>query len=207
MTSPIDNGSLSASLRTLPALPRRFTLAGPIRTLLLAVSCCCATVAAAQPAPLGGVRGVDQRGQPFHAAQLAGKAVLMHFVFTGCGTTCPTQLVELAALHDALPEAARRKVQFLSVSVDPLSDTPQALAAFARRLGAERAGWRLVTGPMASLAPLYERMQVFDARAASPGAADHRTSLYLYAADGRLLQRFRGVPVDRERLLAELGRL
>ena len=178
-----------------------------LRPWLLAFAAACSAGALAQPAPLKGVQGTDHRGQAFRAVQLAGKPVLMHFVYTGCGTTCPTQVAELAALHEALPETARRKVQFLSVTVDPLADTPQALAAYARRMGGDRTGWRFVTGPMASLSPLYERMQVFDPRAASPSAADHRTSLYLYAADGRLLQRFRGVPVDRERLVAELSRL
>jgi protein SCO1/2 len=166
-----------------------------------------AAPAMAQPAVLAGVQGVDQHGRPFQASQLRGKVVLMHFVFTGCSTTCPTQVAELAALHAALPEAVRGKVAFVSVSVDPLADTPAALAAFARARGAERNGWRFVTGAPKALAPLYERMQVFDARAAAPGAGDHRTSLYLYGADGRLLQRFRGVPVDQTRLLAELGRL
>jgi protein SCO1/2 len=74
-------------------------------------------------------------------------------------------------------------------------------------MGAERAGWRFITGTPAGLEPLYQRMQVFDTRVGAPTAADHRTSIYLYAADGRLLQRFRGVPVDRARLLAELSRL
>lgn len=178
-----------------------------LRGLLLALATGCCAGAVAQPAPLQGVRGTDHRGQAFQPAQLAGRPVLMHFVYTGCGTTCPTQVAELAALHDALPEPTRRKVQFLSITVDPLADTPPALAAYARRMGSERAGWRFVTGTMASLSPLYERMQVFDPRAASRDVADHRTSLYLYGADGRLLQRFRGVPVDRERLVAELSRL
>lgn len=173
----------------------------------LVTTCLLAAGAAAQPAVLAGVRGLDHHGKPFEPRQLAGKAVLMHFVFTGCGSTCPTQLRELAAVHEALPAAARAKLNLISVSVDPRADTPAALAAFARRMGADRAGWRFVTGQPKALAPLYERMQVFDPKAAQPGPDDHRTQLYLYAADGRLLQRFRGVPVDPQRLLAELSRL
>ena len=36
---------------------------------------------------------------------------------------------------------------------------------------------------------------------------DHRSAVYLFAADGRLLQRFRGTPVDEARLVDELTRL
>jgi len=190
--------------RALRRAGARAVLRAVAGTLLLAAS---AAPLHAQPAVLQGVAAVDQHGRPFQARQLAGKAVLLHFVFTGCGTTCPTQVSELAAVHEALPAAARGKLALLSVSVDPLADTPAALAAFARARGAEREGWRFITGKPETLAPLYERMQIFDSRGATPGPGDHRTSLYLYAADGRLLQRFRGVPVDQARLRAELGRL
>jgi len=185
-------------------------VASTLALAALATLCASPAPAHAQPAVLQGVAAVDQHGRPFQPRQLAGKAVLLHFVFTGCGTTCPTQVTELAAVHEALPLAARGKLALLSVSVDPLADTPASLAAFARARGAEREGWRFLTGTPQALAPLYERMQVFDTRAATagaPGPGDHRTSLYLYGADGRLLQRFRGVPVDQARLLAELGRL
>jgi protein SCO1 len=189
-------------------LPTRFLIAAGLAAALLSVLLLLAAgPALAQPAVLAGVQGVDQRGKPFAAAQLAGRPVLMHFVFTGCSSTCPTQLRDLAAVREALPPAVRSRLQWLSVSVDPLADTPAALAAFAQRMGAQQPGWRFLTGKPAALAPLYDRMQVFDPGASAPGPDDHRTQLYLYAADGRLLQRFRGVPVDRPRLIAELSRL
>lgn len=189
-------------------MPTRLLIAAGLAAALLSVLLLLAAgPVQAQPAVLAGVQGVDHRGQAFGARQLAGRPVLLHFVFTGCGSTCPTQVRDLAAVQAALPAAARAKLQLLSISVDPLADTPAALAAFAQRMGAGGSGWRFVTGQPKGLAPLYERLQVFDPKAAQPGPDDHRTQLYLYAADGRLLQRFRGVPVDTARLLAELSRL
>jgi protein SCO1 len=166
-----------------------------------------ASLASAQPVVLEGIRGIDQHGRLLSAPRLAGHPVLLHFVFTGCSTSCPTQLAELAEVHRSLPAAARSRLRFVSVSVDPLTDTPQALATFARRFGADREGWIFLTGKPGSLEPLYERMRVFDPGKPAALPEDHRTSLYLYGADGRLLQRFRGVPVDRARLIAELARL
>lgn len=96
---------------------------------------------------------------------------------------------------------------FLSATVDPLSDTPQALAAFAQRQGVDRAGWRFASGAPAQVQQLLDRLQVFDPRAAPPQPEDHRNAIYLYAPSGQLLQRFRGLPVDRARLADELGRL
>jgi protein SCO1/2 len=111
---------------------------------------------------------------------------------------------ELAEVHAALPEDVRRQLRFLSVSVDPLQDTPASLAAFAKRLGADRPGWHFVTGAPAQVEQLLDRMQVMDSRKASPKPEDHRTSLYLFDAAGALVQRYGGNPVDRPRLVAEI---
>jgi protein SCO1/2 len=173
----------------------------------LALGCLFTQPAAAQPAPLQGLQLQDHRGRPLAAAQLAGRPVLLHFVFAGCSRVCPLQLQELRQLHEALPPAVRARVVFLSATVDPLSDTPQALATFAQRQGVDRPGWHFLSGAPAQVQRLLDRMQVFDPRAAPPQPEDHRNAIYLYTPSGQLLQRFRGEPVDRARLADELGRL
>ncbi|MCU0774295.1 MAG: SCO family protein [Ideonella sp.] len=161
----------------------------------------------AQPAPLQGLHLRDHHDLPLRPHEFAGRPVLLHFVFAGCSRVCPLQLQELRAVHEALPAPVRERVVFLSVTVDPLSDTPAALRAYARGQGVDRAGWRFVSGAPAQVHRLHERLQAFDPRVASPTPDDHRTSLFLYGSDGQLLQRHRGVPVDRVRLVDELSRL
>jgi protein SCO1/2 len=165
------------------------------------------TTAVAQGLPWHDLALRDHREQPLRPAELAGRPVLLHFVFAGCTTACPVQVQELRALHDSLPAPVRERVVFLSVTVDPLGDTPQALAAYARQQGVDRPGWRFVSGPPAQVHRLHERLQAFDAQPTARRPDDHRTSLFLYRPDGQLLQRHRGVPVDRVRLADELTRL
>lgn len=161
----------------------------------------------AQPAPLQGLRLQDQRTQPLDAAALRGRVVLLNFVFTGCSSTCPLQVKELAAVHAALPAAARQQVRFVSVSVDPAHDTPATMAEFAQRLGADQPGWLFATGRPAEVEKLFERLRAFDPAKARPTPDDHRTTLFLYDARGELMQRFAGVPVDRPRLVREITQL
>jgi protein SCO1/2 len=131
----------------------------------------------------------------------------MNFVFAGCSSTCPLQVRELAELRLALPPDVARSVHFLSVSVDPMSDTPASLAAFARRMGADQPGWRFVTGAPVQVNLLVDRMHAMDPRKKDPQPADHSTALYLFDESGNLMQRYRGVPVDQGRLAAELTQL
>jgi len=163
--------------------------------------------ASAQPAVLDRAGLRDHRGQAVDRASLQGHPLLMNFVFTGCSTTCPLQVRELVELHRALPRDVQAAVRFLSISVDPVHDTPQTLAEFARRMGADLPGWRFATGAPPQVEALIGRMQAQDPRRSNPGPQDHRTSLYLFDATGALVQRFAGVPVDRPRLADELSRL
>lgn len=180
----------------------------PTHTLAWLAAAVLATgIASAQPAPLKGLALQDHRAQPLQAATLAGRPTLLHAVFTQCSSTCPLQVRELAAVHAALPPAVRAQVRFVSVSVDPLSDTPQTLAAFARKHDADRPGWHFATGQPAHVALLIDRLQLYPRDKSAPRPEDHRTSLYLFGANGQLVQRFRGVPVDRARLLDEITRL
>ena len=159
----------------------------------------------AQPAPLQDVRLVDHEGQVLSSGLLAGRLVLMHFIFTQCSTTCPVQVRELARLHDGLAAPVKQRVRFVSVSVDALTDTPATLNSFARRMEALRPGWHFSTGAPADVARLVDRMAVMNpSRAGRPRPEDHRTSLFLFTPDGQLMQRYRGVPVDVERLTHEL---
>lgn len=178
------------------------TLGSLLATLLLATS-----ASAAPPAALRDLRLQDQSARPLAPASLEGRVLLLNFVFTGCSTSCPLQTHELATLRRSLPASVRARAEFLSVSVDPLNDTPAALAAFARRMGADQPGWRFATGTPAQIGTLIERMQVMDRRQTAPAAADHRSSLWLFDRSGALVQRFAGAPLDRARLADEIGRL
>lgn len=159
----------------------------------------------AQPAPMRGLALVDHQRLGLDAHRLGGRPVLLHFVYTTCSTSCPLQMRSLAQVHAALPADVRERVRFVSVTVDPLQDTPESMAAFARRLDADRPGWHFATGAAAQVHALADRLQAQDARQRRP--EDHRTSLYLYDAAGTLLQRYVGVPVDQPRLVAELTQI
>ncbi|WP_343589985.1 SCO family protein [Paracidovorax wautersii] len=179
-----------------------------IRLAALAGLALMAGTAAAQLAPWTGLRLVDHRQHAITAQSLRGKPVLLHFVFTGCTSTCPPQVHELVQMRAALPPAIRAQLQLVSVTVDPLGDTPQALAQFAARLGADQPGWHFVTGAPSQLLQFSERMAAFDLRRTpQPVPADHRTSLWLYDARGALVQRYGGWPVDRARLVAEITQI
>lgn len=170
----------------------------------------------AAPALLIGIPFRDQSGSDFQVERLAGSTVLLNFVFTRCAAVCPTQTRELAALRQALPDDLRERVSFVSVSLDPDYDTPARLERFAEKNGAAFGNWSFLATSSEATRKLVEQLQGAAPSALAEAAATrqvpltpesrHETALYLFDRRGRLLQRFVGAPVDRQRLIAELAR-
>jgi protein SCO1/2 len=80
-----------------------------------------------------------------------GRPVLLNFIFTSCGSTCPLMSQVFAQFQRKLgPDA--RLVHLMSISIDPEEDTPGRLAEYARKFGAGPE-WQHYTGTLnASLA-------------------------------------------------------
>ncbi|MEH3087158.1 MAG: SCO family protein [Xylophilus ampelinus] len=161
--------------------------------------------ASAFAANFEGMRLRDQDDRAFRLDSLAGRVVLFHFVFTGCSTICPAQTHVLAEVQRGLGADVRRRVHFVSVSVDPLADTPAALRAFALRMGADLRTWSFVTGRPEDIDRLADRLRLFRAAPGAVRPGDHATALWLVDARGRLAQRYGGNPPDAIRLGQELA--
>ncbi len=102
------------------------------------------------PIPDLSVVGVDCRTVGL-TSLLQGRATALHLIFTGCSTVCPIQGVIFERVQTLLPEQRALGIQLLSLSIDPLGDTPGALRAWLRRYQA-RDGWTAVAPRAADLA-------------------------------------------------------
>jgi len=93
----------------------------------------------------------DQNGNAlnFYSDLIKGKVVAINFIFTTCTTICPP----LTATFRRVQEDAKARgldVQLISVSVDPVTDTPERMRDFASKFKAEP-GWAFVTGDRAQI--------------------------------------------------------
>ncbi|MBK5103260.1 MAG: SCO family protein [Burkholderiales bacterium] len=107
----------------------------------------------------------DQNGKSlrFRTEAMADRLVVINFVYTTCSTVCPVQSALFADVQKRLGERAGRDVALISVTVDPLRDTPARLKEFAAGYGAGP-GWSLYTG---SSQAVDEVLKAFDAYTAN----------------------------------------
>lgn len=90
---------------------------------------------------------VNQHGEKlrFYSDLLMGKVVVINSFYTSCTDSCPLIMGSLARLQDALGDRFGREVTFVSLTSDPVYDTPPRLKEYAKRFQA-RPGWNLLTG-------------------------------------------------------------
>lgn len=126
------------------------------------------------------------------AALLRGRVSALQLMFTGCSATCPIQGALFAqAQRDAI--GAGLAAQFVSLSIDPLSDQPAALAGWLRQFQA-RPGWLAAAPRIDDLAAITTWLT----RGGQPrpsGAQDpHNAQVYLVDRRGDLVFRLASMP-------------
>ena len=90
---------------------------------------------------------VDQDGRKLHfyTDLVKGQTVAINFIFTTCTTICPPLGATFARVQKELGDKVGRDVRFISISVDPATDTPERLKAWGAKFHAGD-GWTFVTG-------------------------------------------------------------
>jgi cytochrome oxidase Cu insertion factor (SCO1/SenC/PrrC family) len=93
------------------------------------------------------IEALDQNGRKIHfyTDLVKGQTVVINFIFTTCTTICPPLGATFARLQKELGDKVGRDVRFISISVDPATDTPERLKAWGAKFHAGE-GWTFVTG-------------------------------------------------------------
>ena len=90
---------------------------------------------------------VNQNGEKmrFYSDLLQGKVVVINSFFGTCEGSCLPMNRNLEKVQEALGDRVGKDVHIISISVDPLVDTPASLKEYAKKLHARR-GWYFLTG-------------------------------------------------------------
>jgi cytochrome oxidase Cu insertion factor (SCO1/SenC/PrrC family) len=162
---------------------------------------------------------LDHKGSAHRLRDLVtGRITVMSFIYTRCAdaTACPyatgvlMQLHELSAAHQAIA----REMRLVSMSFDPINDTPQRMAAYAAA-AADRndaADWRFITTPSREkLDPILAAYgQAVDVRknASDPaGPLNHTLRVYLVDREGKIRNIYSSGTLDVRLIMADVKTL
>ena len=161
--------------------------------------------------PVPATTFVDQDGRKRRLADFKGSPLVVTFIYTRCPlpTFCPLMDRHFAAMQTPLKtDPALRKAHLVTVSFDPVTDTPPVLKAHAKRLEADLSRWTFLTGDRDDIDQFAARFGVSVARALNdPRDITHNLRTAIVDGDGKLVKVYTGNDWSPEQVLADLKKL
>jgi protein SCO1/2 len=161
-----------------------------------------------QGEPVPNVSFVNQDGQHVEFDSFKGDAVVVTFIYTKCPMPnfCPLMDQQFAKIQQKLQgKNDELKVHLLSVSFDPLEDTPPVLKKHASDLGADPRMWSFVTGDRDEIDRWASRFGVSVSRALNdPTNITHNLRTVIVDRQGNLVQTYTGNQWTPEQVIADV---
>jgi protein SCO1 len=129
----------------------------------------------------------DTRSRPVRLDDFRGRVVLLSFIYTTCTTACPLLTERMARLRDRLQLVGDwgRRVNFLSVTVDPTRDSAQRLQEYAELFGKTDDGWRFLRDEPEEMRPVLAAYGEWVRRLGN-GELDHPARVFLIDPRGNV---------------------
>jgi protein SCO1/2 len=142
----------------------------------------------------------DQAGRNVRLSQLAGKVLVSSFIYTSCPLPnyCFRLSNNLGRLQKRFADRMGRDLVLLSVSIDPVHDTPEVLAKYAATWKADAKSWHFLTGPEPEVRSVCRRFGVNFWP--DEGALTHSLHTIVIDRQGKLVANFEGNEFTAEQL-------
>lgn len=88
----------------------------------------------------------DQHGNRVALSDFRGQVVLLSFFYSECPDFCPSMNHDLKRINEALTGHDREELVLLSVSFDPVADSPSTLRQYTERNRFDATNWHFLSG-------------------------------------------------------------
>ena len=147
-----------------------------------------------------------QNGDDIALKELKGNVLVVVMIYTSCKTACPILIKDMREIRKQvdtqIPKTAKG-VKYLLVSIDPETDTPEHLKAFAKENNMDDDQWRFLRSNeeqprefAAVLAVNYKQI--------SPVDFSHSNIISVFNKKGELVSQQEGLGIDYEKTVTEV---
>lgn len=152
---------------------------------------------------VGNYRLTDLNGGSERFFGLDRKPTLVSFFYASCVEGCPLVLDNIAEVLRKLPKELRDGVAVVSITIDPVNDTPAVMKDHAKPFVDEFKNWRFATATEDTIKMLTTDLGfVYEKR--KDGGIDHLNRFTLINSSGLVLKHFYGGNIKSEELAGAL---
>jgi protein SCO1/2 len=134
----------------------------------------------------------DQEGRVVQMNRFRGKQIMLNFIYTRCpiATMCPTSTAKMIMTQKLAREAGVKNLELISISLDPVYDTPGVLKDYAQARGIDLGNFSFLTGPTKAVQDLLAQFGVI--AEFKDGILNHTLATLLINENGTIIWRADG---------------
>nr|WP_169084014.1 SCO family protein [Paenibacillus sp. PL91]MBC9200310.1 SCO family protein [Paenibacillus sp. PL91] len=152
----------------------------------------------------------DLDGNEVTLASTNGKARIVYFYFANCPDVCPPTTFLLSQVQDQLEAEGKlgTKAELISITFDPLRDTPEVIRDFAKRHFADFNGWQFLRGDEAETMQLAKDFGIGVIKN-EDGSFMHTNAITIVDQDGQIRKWINGSKEEltADQIVAELNKI
>ncbi|MFH6957585.1 SCO family protein [Flavobacterium aquidurense] len=145
-----------------------------------------------------------QDGKNIELKSLKGNVLVMVMIYTTCKAACPRLVADMRNIESRLNKKTKKNVKLILVSIDPETDTPEKLKAFAIANKMENDPWIFLRSTeentrefAAVLAVNYKKI--------SPIDFSHSNIISVFNPDGELIYQQEGLGVNNDKTVDRIN--
>lgn len=146
----------------------------------------------------------NQNGETLEMKELKGKVLVMVMIYTSCKSACPRLVADMRNIEKQIASKDLDNVEFIMVSIDPETDTPERLKKFSIDNQMVDDHWMFLRGTpedtrefAAVLAVNYKKI--------SPIDFSHSNIISVFDEQGVLIHQKEGLGVDNDETVAAIN--
>ena len=142
----------------------------------------------------------NQNDETIELYDLKGDVLVMVMIYTTCKAACPRLVADMRSIYEEIDDA---NVKYVLVSIDPETDTPERLKAFAIQNQMDNNQWIFLQGNPDDVREFSNVLSV-KYKQISPLDFSHSNIISVFDQSGVLVHQQEGLGVNNEATVAEI---
>lgn len=148
-------------------------------------------------------RWKNQDNKTLEIKDFRGKVSIMVMIYTSCKAACPRLVADMRDIESKIPKKELENLNFILVSIDPVTDTPEKLKVFAKNNFMEAPHWNFLQGTPTTVQEFANVLAV-KYKQISPLDFSHSNIISVFNKEGELVHQQEGLGVNNKETIDKI---